>query len=207
MSCTECQGLRPHWPFPWPEPAGSAYADTGPGEVVVEFEHGGHKFRVSPTGLDGFNSGRRRYKSECLTCGMVLHGASTSAYSWIRIHLVPASKLSVDSAQPTLFDPVAGEAGKREGMERVAHHNTSLLIALIDAANAVRNRMTEFTSDDVWAEVATRGPIPSGEPRAMGAALATLAKHGAIASTKVYRKSTQAANHRRPVLVWRSTKP
>lgn len=74
------------WPFPWPRPSGSAYADAGP-PGPVEFAIGGHKFRVWPTTGRTLHTGRRLYGSECMTCGVVLHAGSTSGDAWIRRHL------------------------------------------------------------------------------------------------------------------------
>ena len=46
----------------------------------------GHHQRVTATDQHGCDSGRRRYRVECLTCGGVVHEATTGAHSNMRTH-------------------------------------------------------------------------------------------------------------------------
>lgn len=39
-----------------------------------------HHLRVTATAELGIDSGRRRYRVECLTCGEIVHEATTGAY-------------------------------------------------------------------------------------------------------------------------------
>lgn len=62
----------------------------------------------------------------------------------------------------------------------------------------LRTRGDTFTTDDLWA-VFAHPP----EPRAMGAAIKAARVEGLIIAEGVYRKSTRAECHARPVAVWR----
>src|SRR5262249_28733735 len=71
------------WPFPWPQPR-SAYDSNGPAEatdVVLR-----HAYRVTPTDEMAINTGRRRFRVECLTCEETLHEATTGTSSRILAH-------------------------------------------------------------------------------------------------------------------------
>lgn len=57
-----------------------------------------------------------------------------------------------------------------------------------------------FSTDQLWERL--QG-LETPEPRAMGSVIRQAAKEGWIVSTGEYRKSTQAKNHRRPVLIWK----
>src|SRR5262245_46962030 len=46
----------------------------------------GHHLRVTATGELGCDSGRRRYRVECLTCDEVVHEATTGAHWNMRHH-------------------------------------------------------------------------------------------------------------------------
>lgn len=63
----------------------------------------------------------------------------------------------------------------------------------------------EFTTDEVWALLATAGiDVSTHEPRAMGAIMRACAREGLIEATDRTRCSVRVACHRRPVRVWRS---
>lgn len=49
--------------------------------------HGGHAFKITATAEVGTQSGRRRYRVECITCDMIVHPGSTSAQSQMDYHL------------------------------------------------------------------------------------------------------------------------
>jgi ribonucleotide reductase alpha subunit len=57
-----------------------------------------------------------------------------------------------------------------------------------------------FSTDAVWLRLEG---LETPEPRAMGSVIRQAAKEGWIVSTGEYQRSTQASNHRRPVLLWR----
>lgn len=56
----------------------------------------------------------------------------------------------------------------------------------------------DFTTDDVWPHVKTKG----AEPRAMGAAMLRAAREDLITSTSRFRESRARACHNRPKRVW-----
>lgn len=66
---------------------------------------------------------------------------------------------------------------------------------------ALQNR--DFTTDEVWAEIATSINKPI-EPRIIGVAIKKAQDNAWIDKTDRVRKSTRAACHGRPVAVWRS---
>jgi hypothetical protein len=74
--------------MPWEEPSGpySEFQTDGPKEDV-EFDLGGHLFRVTATGDSGLHTGRRKYKVSCLKCALVLHPNTTGPRCWIEMHL------------------------------------------------------------------------------------------------------------------------
>jgi hypothetical protein len=71
--------------FPWPEPR-SPYDADGPVQDL-EFELQGAKLKVSLTKDYGCDTGRPRYRVECLTCSKVLHENTTSASIRCEQHL------------------------------------------------------------------------------------------------------------------------
>jgi hypothetical protein len=73
------------WRFPWPKPA-DVYSNNGPPEAL-EFELNGAKLKITPTAERGFDTGRTRYRCECLTCEEVLHEATSGASYRFRDHL------------------------------------------------------------------------------------------------------------------------
>ena len=71
------------------------------------------------------------------------------------------------------------------------------------AMRAVRRRVGEFTTDDVWQELDGFGYVTS-EPRAMGAVMRQAALDGVVVATDRYRKSIRPECHARPVRVWKA---
>jgi len=76
---------EPTYDFPWPDVTG-IYSDAGPPEMV-EFLIEGHQLKVTPTSLIGCDTGRRRYKVECLSCEETIHKATTGPRSLCRYHV------------------------------------------------------------------------------------------------------------------------
>lgn len=74
--------------LPWKPPEGvdSIYKSDGPPERM-DFTLGGIRLRVVPTHLSGVHTGRRRYEVDCLTCGVVVHPATTGASGWCCLHV------------------------------------------------------------------------------------------------------------------------
>lgn len=73
--------------LPWPEPA-SVYDSDGPRDgVPVEFVVGKIKFRVAGTDSLAPSTFRTRYLVECLTCGAMLHEATTGPSCRVEAHL------------------------------------------------------------------------------------------------------------------------
>ena len=56
------------------------------------FTDGGHVFRVTATKHLGCDSGRRRYRVECVTCNAVEHEATTGPQSMMRYHVRDAER-------------------------------------------------------------------------------------------------------------------
>lgn len=71
--------------LPWKRPD-SIYDDDGPTEST-EFDVNGIRFRVAPTRDYGCDTGRRRFRCECLTCNEELHPATTGPSPTIQDHL------------------------------------------------------------------------------------------------------------------------
>ncbi len=66
------------------------YEDAIPGMRVGDLllrTIGGHLFRITATEHAGFDTGRRRYRVECLTCKTVVHPATTGPLHQTRYHL------------------------------------------------------------------------------------------------------------------------
>ncbi len=63
----------------------------------------------------------------------------------------------------------------------------------------------EFTTDTIWKMLENIGHT-THEPRAMGAIMRRAAKEGLIEPTGKYLKSRRPECHKRPVMLWRSTR-
>ena len=48
---------------------------------------GDHTFKITATSRTGFNSGRRCYRVECVSCAILVHPGSTSSRAQIENHL------------------------------------------------------------------------------------------------------------------------
>ena len=63
----------------------------------------------------------------------------------------------------------------------------------------------DFTTDDIWRELAT-APLPTPhEPRALGALMIAAHRAGLITPTDRYRQSKRPECHARPIRVWQAT--
>lgn len=52
-----------------------------------------HFMLVCPTSLTGIDSGRVRYRVECLTCGVICHEATTAPHIRVQEHMTNPTKL------------------------------------------------------------------------------------------------------------------
>lgn len=83
--------MSDEWIYPWPKPI-SMYDSDGPREKPLsyeplDFELFGAKLRITATREEGIDSGRIRYRVECLTCDKVLHENTTGPSSRFGGHL------------------------------------------------------------------------------------------------------------------------
>lgn len=101
--------------------------------------------------------------------------------------------------QTSLFDPLAGAAGKEKGMADAARGAGEPWLAWARAVVLqVASSRLSFTSDSVWAA----GLAKPREPRALGAVMNKLAREGLIRKTGTWTTTTQASRHNAPVTVW-----
>jgi hypothetical protein len=66
------------------------YADLETGtsrDVDIETDDGPHGFTVTATKATGFNSGRRLYRVECITCFELIHPGTTGPDYQMRFHV------------------------------------------------------------------------------------------------------------------------
>jgi hypothetical protein len=83
----------------------------------------GHTFRVVATEHVGCDTGRRRYRVECLTCEIIVHEATTGPLYQARGHLRDVADGYVDLLQAPLGAPTqqrslersTSDAGRRLG--------------------------------------------------------------------------------------------
>lgn len=73
--------------------------------------------------------------------------------------------------------------------------------AAYKAVIRVSARRSQFTTDDVWAELQT---LPTHDHRAMGAVMRRAKTSKVCEPTGDYQTSTREVAHGRPVRVWRS---
>jgi hypothetical protein len=107
--------------------------------------------------------------------------------------------------QRDLFDDLPppepdGEALREEALARVREHaDPGWYERALAALHALAGRQGTVTADDLWALVE-----PPREPRALGAVLREGRRNGWVVPTEKTVKSARAANHARPIRVWRS---
>ena len=106
--------------------------------------------------------------------------------------------------QPSLFDVAAGITARDKAIAQVEANADPTWKT--QARNAIRwlvRSRLEFTTDDVWQEMADRRYELPREPRAIGALMVEAAREGLIEATDRYVPSARPDCHRRPVKVWR----
>ncbi len=94
-------------------------------------------------------------------------------------------------------------AARDSALSRVERHADPQWLARAYAA--VRNcaaNLHEFTSDDVWSELASMRKFPH-EPRALGPVMRAAVKAGVCVPMGIYRPSVRVACHARPVMVYK----
>jgi hypothetical protein len=104
------------------------------------------------------------------------------------------------------FDAVAGEAGKREGMERAeASANAEFKATMIEIGVQLARTLRRYTTDEMY-EIyyAMDHPPPTHEHRVMGPIMSHLAKHHVIIQSTMWKESRRPSQHRRPLRVWTS---
>ena len=107
------------------------------------------------------------------------------------------------STQLPLFDRVAAENGRDDGMGRAARGApTSWKSRALDALEVCARQYREFIVDDVW-KCMDPADVPH-EPRAMGPIMKMAQSQGIIEATGKYRLSDRRTAHRNPRQVWRS---
>lgn len=74
--------------LPWPQPEGTFDSDgpLGPGPCL--FKINDVEFRVTMTEHVGLDTGRHRFRVECLTCNTLIHKATTSASIRVGEHML-----------------------------------------------------------------------------------------------------------------------
>ena len=99
---------------------------------------------------------------------------------------------------------IQGEAKKADAMERAWNHaNTNWKAAAIAVVRHLATTKSEFTADEVWAELDSLG-FTTGEHRAMGAVMRQAAVDELIIKTDRVVPTTRPSANRRPVAIWRS---
>lgn len=78
------------------------------------------------------------------------------------------------------------------------------LRAAVQAVTDIASVSEKFTTDDVWAELESRGVDAPRERRVMGSAMRVAKQAGVCRSAGEWRASTRPESHSRPVMVWRS---
>lgn len=97
-----------------------------------------------------------------------------------------------------------GEAKKADAMERAWNHaNTNWKAAAIAVVRHLATTKSEFTADEVWAELDSLG-FTTREHRAMGAVMRQAAVDELIVKTDRVVPTTRPSANRRPVAVWQS---
>ena len=99
---------------------------------------------------------------------------------------------------------IQGEAKKADAMERAWNHaNTNWKAAAIAVVRHLATTKSEFTADEVWAELDSLG-FTTREHRAMGAVMRQAAVDELIVKTDRVVPTTRPSANRRPVAIWRS---
>jgi hypothetical protein len=105
----------------------------------------------------------------------------------------------------SVFDPVAGEAGKNAGIARAARAANPEWVVFMEAALIeVARRQPFFFTDDVERIRVTRGGPSTHENRAMGAIMQRAQRNGMCEQTPTFVPTHRAVGHYGPRRVWRS---
>jgi hypothetical protein len=104
----------------------------------------------------------------------------------------------------TTFDKAAGEAGKRDGMDRAQlNADEYWWQCMVECAKAVARHKPYLLTDDVVRLCKERHPnLFTHEPRAMGPVMREGARLGYFTKTQDWVESTQKQCHRRPMRIW-----
>jgi hypothetical protein len=65
-----------------------------------DFMRSDHRLRVTATRHLGVDTGRRRYRVECLTCGEIVHEATTGAHWNMEFHVRDAARRAAEESEP-----------------------------------------------------------------------------------------------------------
>lgn len=79
--------LRDRGVLPWAQP--NCWLDDDGSNC--DFTVDGHTFEVRDSGERGFHSGRKRWSVKCVTCGKLIHPATTGTACRVAQHLEDAS--------------------------------------------------------------------------------------------------------------------
>lgn len=104
-----------------------------------------------------------------------------------------------------LFDAARGRALREDAIQQVeAHAPDAVKALLVQSGRIAAQAWDHFTTDDIRREYMRLGGPPIREPRVLGAVMRMLVLEGVCAPTEQWTPSAWAANHRRPLRVWRS---
>jgi hypothetical protein len=76
----------------------------------------------------------------------------------------------------------------------------------IAAARRVSDRGSDFTTDEVWAELGWK-PVGHDQASFMGSVMRHLSQENEIEKTGLFRKSIRPEQHRKELTVWRKKEP
>ena len=110
----------------------------------------------------------------------------------------------MNTAQLT-FDAYAALQKRDEAITNVEAAQHGLwLIEAVEAVERVALRLSEFTADDVWAEVAASVHFSPTNPSAIGPVMLRARAKGICAPTGRYRTSSRVATNARRLPIWRA---
>ena len=108
-------------------------------------------------------------------------------------------------SQHSLFSEQEGERLRDRAIEKVdISANADWKDRAHEILFDVASRVSEFTTDEVWAGLSADRALHTHEPRAMGAVMQWAAKSGVIRTTSRFRLSRRPQCHRRPLRIWAS---
>ena len=119
-------------------------------------------------------------------------GLNYKIYQTIDAYGRPYQKKVVVKTKKQAIDEVELNA------EKIWWHKTKDVIHTLAKAN------TNFTSDEVWAELDRLGIPRPHQPTALGSVFRACCQAGWISKSGKYKPSTQPTNHQRDVAIWTS---